>query len=304
MKTTRILPPTPSAASLAFGQSRMARSLASALRAMHQVAPAFATRLAVDLFFAPVPTKLASRRRMPPAWHLERTPAGRDSFTLLRHRAAAAPQAAGRTRVLLLHGWAGDALQMRPMGDALAAAGFEPVLMDFPAHGRSAGWRCTMPQMVRSLFEAHACAGPFDAVVAHSMGAIACLHAMATGLPTRRLVALAPSSSPGSVLRWFGEAFDLEPDLLARMRARIERDERMALEQFEPQWLGARVTAPVLLVHDRGDRIAPSANSQALAGALPDATLHLTDGLSHRRVLADAAVIERTLAYLGAPLAQ
>lgn len=291
--TTRSLP-TPSAAGLAFGQSRLARGAALALRAADRLAPTLTARCAVHLFFTPLPTKLSSRRRVPPPWQLERPHTGREGFALLRLRTAAVD----RPRVLLVHGWAGDALQMRPLGEALAGAGFDPLLMDLPAHGRSAGWRCTMPQIVRSLFEAQSRAGPFDAVVAHSMGAVASLHAMAHGLRVQRLVALAPSSPPAAVLRWFGDAFNLRQALLARMRSRIETNEAMALDQFEAPWLGARVNAPVLLVHDRADRIAPVANSEALLRALPAAQLHATEGLSHRRILSDPAVIERALAHV------
>jgi pimeloyl-ACP methyl ester carboxylesterase len=296
MTSTRSLRTT--AAGLAFGQSRFARWLAPALRAADRMAPQLAVRLAVNLFFTPLPTKLASRHRVPAPWRLERCHTGHESFTLLRH---CAEQAAPRPRVLLVHGWAGDALQMRALGDAVAAAGFEPVLMDLPAHGRSAGWRCTMPQIVRSLQQAASRAGPFDAVVAHSMGAVASLHAMASGLlSTQRLVALAPSSTPESVLHWFGETFGLNQGLIARMRARIEAHEQMALEQFEAPWLGARVNVPVLLVHDRGDRMAPISNSEALAHALLAAQFHATEGLSHRRILSDPHVIEMTLAHVSA----
>ncbi len=299
MNTRSLTANTPAtiAAGLAFGQSRVARCLASALRAAHHLAPELAARLAVNLFFTPLPTKLASRCGAPAPWRLQRCHTGREGFTLLRH--GALRQADTRRRVLLVHGWAGDALQMLALGEAVAAAGFEPVLMDLPAHGRSAGWRCTMPQIVRSLHEAEALAGPFDAVIAHSMGAVASLHAVAHGLlRALRLVALAPSSTPESVLHWFDETFALPQALVARMRARIEAHEHMALGQFEPPWLGARIDAPVLLMHDRGDRMAPFANSEALARALPGARLHATEGLSHRRMLNDPQVIDRALAHV------
>jgi pimeloyl-ACP methyl ester carboxylesterase len=256
-----------------------------------------ATRFAVNLFFMPFPTKLSSRGRVPPQWQLERLSTGREEFTLLRSRTAE-QEVKARRRVLLVHGWAGDALQMRALGEALGAAGFEPVLMDLPAHGRSSGWRCTMPQIVRSLFEAQNRAGPFEAIVAHSMGAVASLHAIAHGLHARQLVALAPSSPPESVLRWFGEAFNLPHTLVASMRARIVKNDEMALEQFEAPWLGAHVHAPVLLVHDRGDRMAPFANSEALLHALPRAQVYATEGLSHRRILSDSKIIDRVLAHV------
>jgi pimeloyl-ACP methyl ester carboxylesterase len=304
MRAMTTLPLPASAATLAFGQSRLARCCGFMLRLGDRVAPELASRLAVDLFFTPVPTKsAAARRRVPDGWQVEPQRGARESFTLLRRRTTV-PEATPRKRVLLVHGWAGDALQMLPLANTLDAAGFDPVLMDLPAHGRSDGWRCTMPQIVRSLFRAQAAQAdrePFEAIVAHSMGAVAALHAMTQGLNVKRLVALAPSATPASVLQWFGDAFELRPALRARMAARISEHEGMVLEQFEPSWLGARVTASVLLVHDRGDRMASFANSEALAHALPSARLHATHGLSHRRILDDAGVSELVMAHLAAP---
>jgi pimeloyl-ACP methyl ester carboxylesterase len=72
----------------------------------------------------------------------------------------------------------------------------------------------------------------------------------------------------------------------------------MTLEQFEAPWLGAHVHAPVLLVHDRGDRMAPFVNSEALLHALPRAQLHATDGLSHRRILSDSKIIDHVLTHV------
>jgi pimeloyl-ACP methyl ester carboxylesterase len=202
--------------------------------------------------------------------------------------------------VLLVHGWAGDALQMRPLGDALAAAGFAPVLLDFPAHGRSAAWRSTLPQFVRALWAASARLGPLHAVVAHSLGALAAGHAAASGLPVKRLALIAPSPPPGLFLHWFSGSFGLGAGLAERMGAAIERREGVPLQQFEPAWLGERLAQPTLLLHDEGDRVAPLAGSRALQQALPDARLATTSGLGHRRVLSDEAGIRLVVEHVRA----
>ena len=82
MKTRALA--TPSAAGLAFGQSRLSRGAAIVLRAADRLAPALTARCAVHLFFTPVPTKLSSRHRVPPPWQLERLHTGREGFALLR----------------------------------------------------------------------------------------------------------------------------------------------------------------------------------------------------------------------------
>jgi pimeloyl-ACP methyl ester carboxylesterase len=296
MSTTAVT--ASSSAELAFAQSRVARAIGGVLRAASAVSSELATRLALQLFFAPVPSKIGARQRPRSPWRMERVTSGSDRVVLLRHEELAAQHSAARPRVLLVHGWAGNALQMSPLGLALAGAGYEPVLLDFPAHGRSDGWRCTMPQMVRSLFAVQTHVGQFAAIVAHSMGSRACMHAMARGLAAQRLVVLAPSPSPASVLRWFGEAFRLDRRVLEKMRERIEQHGDMVFDEFESLWFGKHLQQPALVIHDRDDRMAALANGELLASVLPNARLLVTEGLSHRRVLSDPRSVAKAVAHL------
>jgi pimeloyl-ACP methyl ester carboxylesterase len=288
---------TPNPATAFYAASRSARWIGAALRGMQSIAPGLGMRLALRLFFTPLPLKLTARRRAVPAgWQLSHWPFEQGTVAVYRRT----DQPAGLPTVLLVHGWAGDALQMRPLGDALAAAGFAPVLLDFPAHGRSAAWRSTLPQFVRALWAASARLGPLHAVVAHSLGALAAGHAAASGLPVKRLALIAPSPPPGLFLHWFSGSFGLGAGLAERMGAAIERREGVPLQQFEPAWLGERLAQPTLLLHDEGDRVAPLAGSRALQQALPDARLATTSGLGHRRVLSDEAGIRLVVEHVRA----
>jgi len=277
-----------------YAGSRTAQWLGAALRTIDALAPAWGTRAALRLFFTPLPLKLSTRRSVPAPWAVARWPF--EGVTLATYRRTDVE--AGRPVVLLVHGWAGSGLQMRVLGDALAEAGFDPVLLDFPAHGRSGGWRATLPQFARAVYAAASRLGPLHAVVAHSLGALAALHGAARGLPLGRLVLLAPSAPPALFLRWFAGSFGLSDSVPQRMREQIEIVEGVPLAEFEPDWLGARVAHPTLVVHDEADRIAPFAAAQRIARALPQATLHPTRGLSHSRVLSDPAVALATLRHL------
>jgi pimeloyl-ACP methyl ester carboxylesterase len=205
----------------------------------------------------------------------------------------------GRPRVLLVHGWAGSARQMRPLAEQLWNAGYEPLLLDMPAHGHSQGWQTHMPQFVQALHAAAQRYGPLHAIVAHSLGAVAAGHAVASGLPAAKLVMIACSAPPRQVLSWFGACFGLGRAGLAALQARLERLGGVRLEAFEPAWLATRLTLPLLLVHDEQDKAAPLAHAQALQRALPAAHLLLTQGLGHRRILADAGVAEAVVKHLG-----
>ncbi len=288
----------PNPAAAFYAASRPARWIGAALRLIDRIAPRWGTHGALRLFFTPLPSKLAMRRALPPPWQATSWPFEGSTVTVYR-RGDLPP---GRPRVLLVHGWAGSGAQMRALGDALAAAGCDPVLLDFPAHGRSGGWRTTLPQFTRTIFAVTARLGPWHAIVAHSLGALAAMHTAARGLPVQRLALIAPSAPPALFLEWFAGSFGLPRTISRRMREQIEAREAIDLVEFEPEWLGARVIQPSLVVHDRGDRVAPYAAGERVADALACAQLHATDGLGHRRVLDDAGVSGRVVAHLVQPL--
>lgn len=277
-----------------YAASPSARLLGATLRLTDRLAPALGTRSALRLFFTPLPWKLAARRPLPAPWGVAHWPF--EGVSLAMHRRSDIEP--GRPVVLLVHGWAGHAGQMRRLGDTLAAAGFDPVLLDLPAHGRSGGWRSTLPQFARAVFAAASRLGPLHGVVAHSLGALAALHAAARGLPVQRLALISPSAPPAQFIAWFARSFGLTTGLGERMREQIERREGVSLAEFEPAWLGDRIAQPALLLHDEADRIAPFAASQRLAAALPSASLQAHAGLGHRRILDDDAVAAAVASHL------
>ena len=55
---------------------------------------------------------------------------------------------------------------------------------------------------------------------------------------------------------------------------------------------------PALIVHDPEDRTVPFAASQALNAAWPGSQLQSAAGLGHRRLLMDADLIARSVAFI------
>jgi hypothetical protein len=278
----------------AFYASPAARTIAAAVRATHSLSTRAGTALAMRLFLTPLARGRRARQLDVPAhWQAQRHRF--ESGTLVSWQRS---DTAGRPRVLLVHGWAGDAQQMRALGEAVATAGFDPVLLDLPAHGASEGTRATLPQWVRALFSASAGLGPWYGIVAHSLGALAVAHAVARGLTAERLVLIAPAPPPALFLRWFAAGLGLTDALAERMEQAILRREGVGVEQFGPDWLGPRMALPTLVLHDGDDRTAPLATGRALAGALRGATLQVTQGLGHRRILDDAPAIASAVKHL------
>lgn len=286
--------PNPAAVFFASPTARLAAGL---LRQVDRLAPRAGTQLALRLFLTPLPTKLAARRRKVPAgWQVESLPFEASHLAVWRRQQADE----GGAKVLLVHGWGGDAQQLLPLAEQLAAAGLEPLLLELPAHGHAGGWRSNLVQWTRALFAVSSRHGPWTAVVGHSLGARALAHALARGLPAERAALIAAAPPPRQFLGWFAQAIGIGDGLAERMARRIEAREGVAMQRFEPEWIARHLHQPTLLVHDRSDRTAPLAGSEALARALPAARMQITEGLGHRRLLDDAAVHAAVVEHLKA----
>jgi pimeloyl-ACP methyl ester carboxylesterase len=268
-----------------------------ALGAFQRVWPALAVRAAYRLFGTPLPTRwLARPTQWDASWRIDDWRFENGSVTV--YSPAVAPHA---PVALLVHGWGGHAGQMLPLAQALAQQGLRPVLIEMPAHGRSAGSISNLPQFARAieyvaarlLQEGHT----LRVVVAHSLAANATAYAASRGLQAERIVLLAPPASPREYTRLFAQVFGLSESTRAAMQKRIEAREGILMPQFEPAAVGARVRVPTLVVHDRNDSINQFADGQAYAHAIRGAQLVATEALGHRKILKDAEVLGKVAIF-------
>ncbi|MDE2616309.1 MAG: alpha/beta fold hydrolase [Burkholderiales bacterium] len=283
-----------------YGNSALVRLARLGLSLSQQLWPGLAVRAAQHLFSTPLPPRWLRRPRAWPAhWQIERWPFERAGLTLYRDSTVAGDAPA----VLLVHGWGGHAGQMLPLVAALAAQGLQALILEMPAHGRSAGSTSNLPQFARAVEYAaarlQASGLTLHAVVAHSLGANAAAHALSRGLAVQRLVMLAPPASPHAYTQLFARMFGLSEPTRSAMQRRIEAREGILMPQFEPSAVGPRIRVPTLVVHDRGDRINRFADGEAYARAIPGAQLQATEGLGHMKILKDPAVLAGVADFVG-----
>ena len=271
-----------------------------ALGASQKLWPALAVRGAVRLFATPLPPKWLQRKgHWDPAWAVAHW-----SFEDTELTVYSRPAAPHGPVALLVHGWGGHARQMLQLADALAQRGYRPVLLEMPAHGRSAGTVSNLPQFARAIDyavgrlqqEGHQVA----VLAGHSLGANAAAYAASRGLPISRLVLLAPPASPRAYTQYFAQVFGLSEATRAAMQKRIEASEGVLMQHFEPRHVASRIRVPTLVVHDRGDGINAFADGQAFAHAIQGAQLLATEGLGHRKLLKDPLVLARIALFTAA----
>ncbi|MCG2594532.1 alpha/beta hydrolase [Ramlibacter sp. XY19] len=292
------MPRTPVEATAGYYQASTGiRLFRLALTTSQRVWPALAVRAAARLFATPLPPKWLNRRTAWDAdWQVEQWPFEEASLTVYAQRIA--PQA---PVALLVHGWGGHAGQLKLMAEALASHGLRPVLLEMPAHGRSAGTVSNLPQFARAIEYAvgrlRQQGHEVRLLAAHSLGANAAAFAIARGAPVQRLALLAPPASPREYTRYFAHVFGLSETTRAAMQRRFEEREAILMPQFEPDSVAPRIRQPALVVHDRGDSVNPFRDGQAFAHAIRGATLVATEGLGHRKMLKDPGVIARVVAF-------
>lgn len=215
--------------------------------------------------------------------------------------------------VLLVHGWEGRGSQLGAFVAPLVAAGMSVTTFDAPGHGRSPEHRLYLTDLAdcitdvaESVADSNAEDGsPLHGVVAHSFGAAAALLAYTrNGTRAPRNVMLAPNVLIDEAVRRFARFVGLDDADRIALEQRLAIQTGFGIDALRlPQLTGERDDA-LLVVHDREDNEVDFEHGKQLAALWPNAQLHATSGLGHRRVLRDDVVIADVVEFVrhGVPL--
>jgi pimeloyl-ACP methyl ester carboxylesterase len=267
--------------------------MGAVMRGVHRVSPALGARVAARVFLTPRRAAVPEREHQ---WLKRAEP--RD-FDLDRFRLAGHQWAKSGPVVLLVHGWEGRGSQLGGFAVALAELGYQPIGVDLPAHGRSAGAQTNLLEFAHSVRALVKSFGSVAGIVAHSFGAAATTVALRDGLDVGRLVYVAPSEDFDHFPRVFGRSLGLPQQLSERMKRTIERRLGATMAELRGGLIATKMKAPLLIVHDEDDVDVPLQDGKTYESAWPGARLVTTRGLGHRRILRDPAVLEAAAGFFG-----
>jgi pimeloyl-ACP methyl ester carboxylesterase len=264
------------------------------------LAPRRVGRLARDLWFS-APPRMAE---LP-------VPDGGESFEVVAQGHVVRGRVWGEGPVVyLVHGWGGRGAQFGALVEPLVESGHRVVMFDAPAHGDSdhgpAGPRRTNGlEFAHALDEVFLRFGPAEAVVAHSLGTIATYLALRFGwLGTERLVFIAPMVESVSLFDQFQAALGFGPRIRRAFDRAVLEWVGIPVSEFDARFQARHVEPlPTLVITDKDDRQTPYADVVDFAETI-GAPLVTTEGLGHRKVLRDPAVVDTVVEFVAGAAAR
>jgi pimeloyl-ACP methyl ester carboxylesterase len=205
--------------------------------------------------------------------------------------------------IMLVHGWGGYGLQLAEFVNPLLAAGYQVLAFDAPAHGRTAGLQTSGFELAQAIATVAQHQGsPIEGIIAHSLGAASTTLALDDGLKIGKVVYVGAICWLFNTVAIFAKRARLSSEVAAALqRLSEERFGQDLWQRFSIDRVAQNLSIPALLFHDRRDREVSFEESVAIAQSWSGARLIKTEGLGHRRILRDDAVIQQTVDFLTNP---
>ena len=203
-------------------------------------------------------------------------------------------------RILFVHGWNGRSSQFYRIIELLSDNGFDITAVDLPGHGRSSRSNTNLPEIVDLVSEMMKSRGPYHGVVCHSFGGVAALNSLRHGAGCEKLVLISTGMyEVKPTFKGFVGLFGLDAEYYThRLFELAESIHGVSPEDLGMDQFSAQIETETLIVHCKDDKEAVKEIALALHEDMKNSTLHLTEGLKHRRILRDEKVAEMVLNFL------
>jgi len=203
--------------------------------------------------------------------------------------------------VFLVHGWSSTSKSMSHFTTLLLEKNYQVVSYDAIRHGESNGKLSDLASWADSVQAILEYVGEVECIIAHSFGCAAVTVASNLGLPSKKLVFIAPIHNVNTILKRFGEQLGIPSHILIKMRRYTWQYNKQRFEIYGKDLediFNSKFHVPTLIFHDTEDKEVNIENAKELCQKWPWAVLKETHGLGHRRILYDEKVIRETVEFI------
>lgn len=202
--------------------------------------------------------------------------------------------------ILFVHGWNGRGVNFAYFFKALLDAGYSVIAYDAPAHGDSDGQVTNyfeLSDTVRAFFDpSHGF--NIQGIIAYSIGASAVINCISKEKPSIDTVLIAPALKLKELLFNAFNHHGVPKIVYQNLVAELERYYGYDVHQDNPYVLVKTIASKMLIVHDKDDRTIPYMDSKILSEKTDNVDLHTTEGLGHKLILRDVAVVDFITRYI------
>jgi pimeloyl-ACP methyl ester carboxylesterase len=204
-------------------------------------------------------------------------------------------------KVLIIHGFESSARNFDRYATPLLDKGYEVMAFDAPAHGVSDGQQIDLPTYVRTLQLIHEQYGPIQGFMAHSFGGLALIHFLET-IPqdaNTRVALIAPATEATTSIDYFFTILGINPKMRKPFDQLIFDIAGVWPAHFSIRRAMPHVQAQVLWFHDEQDELTPLSDAlKVQEDHHPNLSFVITQGLGHRAIYRDAAVMKQVIEFL------
>jgi pimeloyl-ACP methyl ester carboxylesterase len=253
-----------------------------------------ATLYAAKLFTTPIRHKMPKRELamdQSSTQHIMQVPAINKEIVVYEYGAS-------DKKVLLVHGWSGRGTQLVKIADELIKKGFMIISFDAPAHGKSKGSFTIMIEFIASILELEKKYGPFEYAIGHSLGGMSILNALKQNFTVKKAVTIGSGDVIQDIIDDFVKILKLKPEYGLRLKDHFETKFVGKMDDYSAYKAAQMVQIPVLVIHDQNDEDVSVNSAYHIDKHLAHSQLLITEGLGHRKIVGDPAVIEAILKFI------
>lgn len=202
--------------------------------------------------------------------------------------------------ILFVHGWNGRGVNFACFFKPFIDAGYSIITYDSPAHGESDGQVTNyfeLSDTVRSFFDPSQ-GFNVQGIIAYSIGASAAINCISKDNLSVDAVLIAPALKLKEILFNSFNHHGVPEIVYQSLVAEMERYYGYDVHQDNPDVLVKTILTKMLIVHDKDDRTIPYTDSKILSEKTDNIFLHTTEGLGHKRILRDNAVVDVITSYI------
>ena len=270
--------------------------LKQSLRLIEGISPELGMRVAAHIFSKPLKFKLPEKERKALAYCHQAWVAVPD----INETIMCFEWKNNGEKVLLAHGWSGRGTQLYAIAESLHKKGYHVISFDAPAHGKSTGKITNMLQWGAAIKALNNHYEKFDIYIGHSLGSMAILKYCEQASNAKKIITIGSGDQMRTIFDNFIMSVGLKPKTSERMKTYFQDKYNININEYDASYVVRQQQTPTLIIHDEDDHDINVSCAKNIHKQHPNATLMVTKGLGHRRILRDEKVIQKILSFIQA----